>query len=79
MKVQLVNPALAAGLIDPDTKRSPFIDPETKQVLTEATVPVTNFWVRRVLDGDLRRIDDQLTSAPTGREPIAPLTTRGKE
>ena len=76
MKVKLVNPANAAGLIDPHTKRSPFIDPETKQVLVEANVGETNFWLRRVQAGELERID---RSTPTGREPLTPLTTRGKE
>ena len=77
MQVKLVNPANAAGLIDPHTKRSPFIDPETKQVLVEANVGETNFWLRRVQAGELERVDER--PAPTGREPVTPLTTRGKE
>lgn len=72
MKVRLVNPETAAGLIDPVTKRTPFIDPETKRVLAEADVPETSFWARRVLAGEIARVDTQ----PSGREPIAPLTTR---
>ncbi len=35
-------------------------------------VPVTSYWLRRIQDGDVVRVD----SEPTGNEPIAPLTTR---
>ena len=77
MKVKLVNTANAAGLIDPHTKRSPFIDPETKAVRTEADVGETNFWLRRVQAGEVERVDER--TAPTGLEPLTPLTTRGKE
>lgn len=72
MKVRPANPDTAAGLIDPDTKRSPFIDPETKQVLAEATVPATSFWLRRLQAREVELVNDQ----PTGREPVTPLTTR---
>jgi hypothetical protein len=75
MKIKLVNPAVAAGLIDPVTMRSPFIDPVTKEVIETADVPENNFWVRRVLYGEVVRID-QTAVQPTGREPILPLTTR---
>jgi len=77
MKVTPADPATAAGLIDPDTRRSPFIDPVTKGVLAEADVPETIFWFRRLRAGEVIRIDQ--SGAPTGREPVAPLTTRGKE
>jgi hypothetical protein len=53
-------------------------------------VPEDNYWMRRLRDGDVVRIDDppkkpELMSAapvdinepePSGREPVAPLTTR---
>lgn len=35
-------------------------------------VPESTYWVRRLIDGDVVRID-----GPSGSEPIAPLTTRG--
>ena len=74
MKVKLADPANAAGLIDPVTRRSPFLDAEGK-VLETADVPENVFWTRRVLAGEVTRVDD--APAPTGREPVAPLTTRG--
>lgn len=73
MKVKLVNP-VAPGLIDPITKRRPFLDADGN-VLEQAEVPETSYWIRRVMDGDIARVD----SEPTGREPIAPLTTRGAQ
>lgn len=72
MKVKPCDPSTAAGLIDPVTRRSPFVDSETRQVLPEAEVPETSFWIRRLIAGEIKRTD----SAPTGREPIASLTTR---
>lgn len=36
-------------------------------------VQESNYWIRRLLDGDVTRAD-----GPTGSEPIAPLTTRSK-
>ena len=72
MKVRLVIVDHAAGLIDPVTRRSPFIDPDTKQVRLEADVAETSFWLRRIADGSIARA----TSQPTGREPVLPLTTR---
>lgn len=72
MRVRIVDPATAPGLIDPDTKRRPFIDPETGRVLTEAIVPDTQYWHRRVRDREIELVID----GPTGREPIVPLTTR---
>lgn len=76
MKVKLVNPEHAAGLIDPVTRRSPFIDTETKRVQETADVPENTFWTRRILHGELVRVADA-PSQPTGDEPIKPLTTRG--
>lgn len=73
MKVKIANPDTAAGLKDPHTQRSPFIDPATGKVVLEADVPENSYWMRRVLAGEVVRVD----TAPTGREPIAPLTTRG--
>lgn len=51
-------------------------DPHTKRPLPAegAEVPEDNFWLRRLADGDVVRIDE---STPTGNEPIRPLTTRG--
>jgi hypothetical protein len=79
MRVKLVIPEHAAGFIDPQTKRSPFIDPETKQVIAIVDVPENTFWVRRVLSGELERVEESAAPAttPTGNEPIKPLTTRG--
>lgn len=71
MRVKLVNPDNAAGLTDPVTKRSPFIDPETKSVIESADVPETSFWIRRLRAGEVVRIDP-----PSGLEPVTPLTTR---
>lgn len=72
MQVRLLFPDQAAGLKDPFTKRSPFLDPMTGAVVLEADVPETSHWVRRVLDGTLERTEQ----APTGREPVTPITTR---
>jgi len=72
MKVKIVNPEHARGLRDPVTKRSPFID-EKGEVVETADVPENNFWVRRVMAGEVTRVDE----TPTGREPVTPLATRG--
>lgn len=66
MKVKYANPDLP--IRDPDTKRHPAVESDGT-----FTVPETNFWVRRVLSGELIRVDQ---AEPTGREPVAPLTTR---
>lgn len=52
-------------------------DPHTKRPLPAegAEVPENTFWVRRLRAGEVVRID--APAMPTGREPIAPLTTRG--
>lgn len=73
MRVKIVNPDNAPGLIDPVTRRSPFIDPSTGGVLAEADVPENTHWIRRLRAGEVERV----AAAPTGSEPIAPLTTRG--
>lgn len=51
-------------------------DPVTMQPLPAegGEVPDNIFWNRRLLDGSTVRIDERAT--PTGREPVAPLTTR---
>jgi hypothetical protein len=76
MKVKIVNLEHAAGLIDPQTGRSPFIDPVTGLARETAEVPENTFWTRRILHGELVRVAD-VPSQPTGDEPIKPLTTRG--
>lgn len=52
-------------------------DPHTKRPLPAegGDVPETNFWTRRVLSGEVVRIDEELV--PVGSDPIAPLNTRG--
>lgn len=52
-------------------------DPHTKRPLPAegGEVPENSFWVRRLREGEVVRID--APAQPTGREPIAPLTTRG--
>ena len=73
MKVKAVNPDHAVGLIDPVTRRSPFFDHEGK-ALEVADVPDNTFWRCRLLHNEIALVDEAV--APTGREPIAPLTTR---
>ena len=61
MMVKPVNPA--AVIRDPITRR---------QLPAEGgDVPESNFWVRRLLAGEVVRIDP-----PTVTTPVAPLTTR---
>lgn len=74
MRVKPVNPDNAAGLIDPQTLRSPFLD-EKGAALDSADVPDNTFWRRRLLAKEIALVDQ---AAPTGAEPVAPLTTRGK-
>lgn len=75
MIVKLINLAVADGLIDPVTKRRPFVDPATGQAIaTPVDVPDTSHWYRRIREGDIARVDEP---APSGMEPVAPLTTRG--
>jgi hypothetical protein len=55
-------------------------DPHTlRQLPAEGgEVPESSFWIRRLLDGDVIRVDNDRAAGPTGSEPIAPLTTRRK-
>lgn len=64
MRVKPVNPG--AVIRDPHTKRP--LPAEGGEV------PDNVFWRRRLRAGEVVRID---TAEPTGREPVAPLTTRG--
>lgn len=52
-------------------------DPHTRRVLPAEgdDVPESNFWMRRLLAGEVVRIDER--TEPLGNEPLAPLTTRG--
>lgn len=54
-------------------------DPHTRQPLPAegADVPENSFWIRRLRDGDVVRVD--APAQPTGREPVQPLTTRGSK
>ena len=54
-------------------------DPITKMPLPAegGDVPENTYWVRRLLAGEVVRIESAPTSTePTGAEPVAPLTTR---
>ncbi len=54
-------------------------DPHTKQVLPAegGDVPENTFWLRRLRAREVVRVE--AAPMPTGREPIAPLTTRDEE
>lgn len=56
-------------------------DPRTKRRLPAegADVPDNNYWRRRLSAGEVVHVDETIAAptAPTGREPVAPLTTRG--
>lgn len=55
-------------------------DPHTRRPLPAegGDVPDDNFWNRRLLAGEVVRIDTPSKLAkPAGNEPVAPLTTRG--
>lgn len=55
-------------------------DPHTHRVLPAegGEVPENNFWTRRLMAGEVVRVEETATkAAPMGNEPIAPLTTRG--
>lgn len=57
-------------------------DPHTKRPLPAegAEVPEDNFWVRRLIAGEVVRCEEsRAPAAPTGREPVQPLTTRKGE
>lgn len=78
MRVKLLIPEHAAGLRDPHTKRSPFLEVvngETR-IVELAEVPENSHWIRRLREvpPSIARVDEAAT--PTGREPIATLTTR---
>jgi hypothetical protein len=65
MRVKPAKPDHAAGLIDPVTLRSPFIELDADgkpRVLESAEVPENTFWTRRLLAGEVVRVDEQ--SAP---------------
>ena len=53
-------------------------DPHTKRQLPAdgGDVPDNAFWRRRLMAGELELVVDAKPSKPTGREPVAPLTTR---
>lgn len=55
-------------------------DPHTKRALPAegGDVPDNLFWRRRVLAGEVVRVDDTHAqpAKPTGNEPVSPLTTR---
>lgn len=74
MKVKIVNLDNAAGLKDPITRLSPFLDADGK-VVAEANVPDNTFWRRRLRDGDIALIDDRIERVDSA--PTPPLTTRG--
>lgn len=55
-------------------------DPHTMRPLPAegGEVPDNVFWHRRLVAGEVVRIDDAANAAkPNGAEPVAPLTTRG--
>lgn len=54
-------------------------DPHTKQPLPAegGEVPDNSFWNRRLVAGEVVLLDEP--APPTGREPVAPLTTRGSK
>lgn len=71
MKVKYADPS--KPIRDPVTLRYPHLGGDNgDQVLEVFNVPETTFWIRRLLACELVRVVD----APTGREPVAPLTTR---
>lgn len=80
MKVKLTDRAIAAGMLDPHTKRSPFINPETKGVLEVADVPDNIHWRRRMLAGELELVADaepvvEETASPVAAAEPSPLAT----
>jgi Protein of unknown function (DUF2635) len=64
---------MRAKPVDPDAV---IRDPVTQRQLPAegGEVPDTSFWRRRLLAGEIELVDEQ--QAPTGREPVTPLTTR---
>lgn len=65
--------------VKPTVEGAVIRDPVTLQPLPAegGDVPENSFWLRRLRAGEIVRVEEP--SAPTGREPIAPLTTRGGE
>lgn len=61
-------------MVKPASKDALIRDPHTKRPLPAegAQVPDSSFWLRRLRDGDVVRVEE-----PTGLEPVTPLTTRG--
>lgn len=64
--------------VDPNAK---IRDPHTMRPLPAegGDVPDDNFWNRRLIEGDVVRIEAPLaeeSAPPVGNEPLAPLTTR---
>lgn len=53
-------------------------DPHTKRPLPAegGEVPDNTFWRRRLMSGEVVLVVAKQPSKPTGREPVAPLTTR---
>lgn len=64
--------------VKPADPRAIIRDPHTKRPLPAEgrEVPDNAFWRRRLMAGEVVRIDDP--AAPTGGEPIAQLTTRAR-
>jgi hypothetical protein len=75
MRVKYADPSLP--IRDPVTLQYPHLDGngEAREVFT---VPDTTFWHRRRMDKSIVEVADDADAAPTptGREPVAPLTTR---
>ncbi len=63
--------------VKPTDPNAVIRDPHTRTALPAegADVPENSFWTRRLLAGEVVRIDAPAT--PVGNEPIASLTTRG--
>lgn len=74
MRVKPTNPDHAVGLVDPHTKRRPFIDPVTGAVLESADVPENTHWVRRLQAGEIVRVDD--AAKPAGGAPASTATSK---
>lgn len=63
--------------VKPAVEGAVIRDPNTMLPLPAegAEVPETSYWIRRLNSGELVRLPDD-SAVPTGREPVAPLTTR---
>jgi hypothetical protein len=62
--------------VKPTNPNAVIRDPHTRLPLPAAggDVPENSFWIRRLRDGDVVRVD--VPTKPVGNEPVAPLTTR---